>query len=72
MWPTYQTERDEAHARAGFDEVRSRLTIAEHCQGCVDEADRGWVPISTIVPIGQRTCKMNDRCFLEFRRTGDG
>lgn len=57
----------------GYDEVRNILHPAEHCAECIAEADRGFVAAGSLIPIGARTCRANDRCTLEFRnsRTGE-
>lgn len=51
----------------GFEEELSVLAQADHCSECVSEAAKGWVPIGTLVNIGERICKSNCRCTLEFR-----
>lgn len=53
--------------RFGYTEEMNVLGVAEHCQGCLDETAKGWVPIGTLVPIGSRTCLSNCRCRYEFR-----
>lgn len=50
-----------------FTEYRSVLNPAEHCQVCIDEAARDWVPYGALIPIGSRTCMGNCRCHYEFR-----
>lgn len=50
-----------------FTEYRSVLNPAEHCQQCLDETARGWVPYGALIPIGSRTCMGNCRCHYEFR-----
>ena len=52
--------------RRGFDRERSILHPADHCDLCISEAARGFVPIGTLIPIGRRTCKSNDRCSMEY------
>jgi len=52
-----------------FTEYRSVLNPAEHCQQCIDEAARDWVPYGALIPIGSRTCMGNCRCHYEFRNT---
>lgn len=55
---------------AGYDEERSILDPgAKHCAQCVDEANRGWVPIGTLVPLGERTCLTRDRCTMQYRNS---
>jgi len=53
-------------ASAGLTRERSMLSVAEHCQGCIDEAAKGWVPIGTLTPIGQRPCLGNDKCHMAY------
>ena len=55
----------------GFTQKRSRLTPADHCEGCVREAGKSWVAIDdkNFVPIGLRDCRSNDRCFMEYRKS---
>lgn len=70
------TYYDFAKVRAiesGFDENRSILTPADHCEKCVSEAEKGFQPIGKMIPIGQRTCRTNCRCYVEYRnsRTGE-
>jgi hypothetical protein len=59
-------EREEKKA-AGFRQERSVLGAAEHCSDCVAEANRGWVPIGSIKPIGQRQCGGNCKCRIVYR-----
>lgn len=51
----------------GFKEERSVLAKADHCAECVQEAAKGWVPIGDLINIGERICRSNCRCHLEFR-----
>ena len=52
---------------SGMTEERNVLGIAEHCDGCLRETGRGWVPIGHLVPIGSRDCLSNCRCTYEYR-----
>lgn len=54
-------------ADLGYTEERSILHPAEHCDLCVSEAERGFVPIGTLIPIGERTCLGNDKCSVAYR-----
>jgi hypothetical protein len=63
----YEAMSDSMDA-AGFTEERNVITPGENCDGCLAETARGWVPIGTLKPIGQRTCRRNCRCKKEFRR----
>jgi hypothetical protein len=64
---TYESVTGSVAEDAGNVEERSILHPADHCQGCIDEAAKGWQPIGTLTPIGQRTCLGNDRCTMEYR-----
>lgn len=58
--------RDEMLA-LGMVEERNLLHPAEHCDRCIGESVRGWVPIGELLPIGERTCGVNDHCTVEYR-----
>jgi hypothetical protein len=53
----------------GKTQKRNRMTQAEHCSGCIDMTQKGWVDINdpTYVPIGSRECLSQCRCFEEYR-----
>lgn len=57
-----------AAARAGFGEGRRVLDdAAEHCDGCLDVASRGWMSLAALPPIGTQECIVNCRCDEEYR-----
>lgn len=56
---------------AGMDECRSVLGVAEHCDECVEEADRGRIPIEDAVEIGDRQCLSRCKCQMEYRSSAD-
>lgn len=57
----------------GFDMERSVRTAAERsCGSCIHEESRGWVPIGTLVPIGDRTCRRNCLCLMYYRNSFTG
>ena len=62
----FYASQGDALESAGYTRERSLLHPAEHCDVCVSEAERGWVPIGQLIPIGQRTCLGNDRCTVEY------
>lgn len=64
---TYHRFEQVAAVDMGMTEERSVLSPADHCQGCLDEAAKGWQPIGQMVPIGRRDCRSNDRCTVEYR-----
>lgn len=51
----------------GDSEERNVLSAGENCAECVEQADRGWVPIGELVPVGQRVCLGNCLCEIEYR-----
>jgi hypothetical protein len=63
----HRTETAEMTTR-GLDEERSILHPADHCTDCVVEADKGWQPIGSLIPIGERECLGGCKCTMEFRR----
>lgn len=67
---TYDRFEVNAFNTAGFDEERSILEPgARHCGLCESEAARGWQPIGSIIPIGERTCLTRCRCTKEYRNS---
>lgn len=63
---TYHESQREAMEAVGFLLERNVLTPADHCEGCLRESARGWVPIGELVPIGERTCLTSCRCEIEY------
>jgi hypothetical protein len=59
-------------ADRGYDQERSVLNPAEHCNECVDEAAKGWQALGEMIPIGRRTCRANDRCDKWYRNSATG
>lgn len=59
----------DAMEAAGFERERNKLSPADHCDSCVFETARGWVPIGELIPIGERTCLGNCQCFIEYGRS---
>jgi hypothetical protein len=58
------TARDQRARGATFE--RSILSSAEHCEDCRNQASLGWVAIGTLIPLGARACRSNDRCRIEY------
>lgn len=56
----------ETLAAIGYTQEKNILHVAEHCGLCVSETERGWVPIGSLIPIGERTCMGNDRCSISY------
>lgn len=70
---TYHTTEGAAIDPDEFDQERSVLHPADHCDECVDEAEAGWQPRGEVVPIGQRLCLGRCKCTMQYRnsRTGE-
>lgn len=46
------------------------LGIADHCSGtgsCLEETSKGWVPIGTLIPIGERLCLAHCHCRFIYK-----
>lgn len=67
---TFEDERLAQERAAGYDEERSIRHASDSCEGCIREAGRGWVPIGTLVHIGDRNCLTRCRCNIERRKSG--
>lgn len=62
---TYQRE-------AIFDQEHLELADVEHCDECIADNARGFVPIGTLRPIGSRTCRQNCACKFLYRNGDHG
>lgn len=67
----HAVERTEMLAR-GFDEEKNVLGAAEHCDGCLFESARDWVAVGDLAPIGQRLCRTNCKCRIQYRNAASG
>lgn len=63
----HRVDRMEQRDHNGMTEELSVLHAAEHCYECVDEADRGWVPIGTCIDVGSRVCGPRCKCTMSYR-----
>ena len=69
-WISYTESIAQREKYAGMQEERSFLEPdADHCEECFQEAGKGWQPIGTLVPVGDRTCRANDQCEFEYRQS---
>lgn len=59
-------------AERGFDEESSVLRPAEHCDGCVTQANRGFVALGELIPIGSRECMSRCKCGMRYRNSVTG
>jgi len=65
--PAFHDSLGDQLTGLGYTHERSILHPAEHCPTCVSEAERGYVPIGTLIPIGERDCLGNDRCSMLYK-----
>lgn len=68
IYPTYEQAVRRRHIRNGTANAEQNIldALAEHCDQCPEESDKGVVPIGTLVSIGDRLCGSRDRCRIEF------
>jgi hypothetical protein len=67
------THRAALRRLAGFraaGEERRVLGVADHCRTCLDQAKLKWQPFGTLRRIGDSECRINCRCWFEFRPGG--
>lgn len=65
----YQNWKLKQEMRAGFAlEARRVLHPAEHCDDCLEYAERGWVPAAECPPIGNSQCRTNCKCTIQTRK----
>lgn len=64
---TFEQMRQHAAKANGKSQYRNLIGVADHCPECLSETARGWVPIGSLIPVGQRLCKSNCHCSLAFR-----
>lgn len=65
----YENIRRRESAAAGLRYERNIRHAVESCGQCVNQSSLGWVPLGTLVPVGQRTCRSMCRCTLAYSRS---
>lgn len=68
---TYEAMRTRDGLARGETEERNILGPADHCPDCTGATRRGWVPLGSLIPIGERQCKANCRCRMERRHNAE-
>jgi hypothetical protein len=71
---TFENARGEHALMRGMDEEHNVIHPAEHCEGpdsCIEQSDRGWVPIGTLVRIGRRRCRRRCKCTMAYRQSSE-
>jgi hypothetical protein len=64
---THREAQRRLAARQRAGEERRRLGVADHCGVCIDQAKLAWQPFGTLRRLGDSPCKVNCRCWFEFR-----
>lgn len=67
----YQATRITA-IEGNFTHEQNVLTPADHCDGCLRETAKGVVKIGELVPIGERDCLSNCRCYTIYSNPETG
>lgn len=63
---TYEDVIARSARNGGSTQEKSILGSADHCGDCVSEAAKGWSPIGSLIPIGQRQCLANCHCSMSY------
>ena len=67
-YSSYESSINDREKEAGMTEERSFLEPeADHCEECFDEASKGWSPIDSLIPVGERQCLVRCQCSFEYR-----
>jgi hypothetical protein len=65
-----QMRRRYEQLQNGMTEERRVLGEADHCPGCLEQAQQGWQPIGTLDPIGAEECITRCHCTFWYRKPG--
>lgn len=66
---TYELITRELMRELGMEEEKNILHPADHCSGCLEAAEAGWVPIGTLIPVGERECLTHCKCTMIYRES---
>ena len=70
--------KERAMRLAGWTEERNRLGEADHCSGegntlgCLEVTGLGWRKIGELPKVGERLCRTNCKCSMEYRKPQPG
>lgn len=64
---TYHSTQTREMRQSGAREAKRVLGPADHCQGCLEQAAKGWQPIGEVAPIGSQQCLTMCHCSIEFK-----
>lgn len=62
----FERVHGQGQQQRGYQSERNVLGAAEHCAQCREQTARGTVPVGTLIPVGQRTCRANCRCRIVY------
>lgn len=66
---SYEAQRFRLMEQSGFEEELWELDpSADHCDGCLEQAGKGWVPLGELDNIGDEDCQVRCRCTKRYRR----
>jgi len=65
---TYHRVDRQVQLGIGMTHERNILSAGEACESCIEQADLEWVPIGTLVPVGNRQCLTNCRCDIAYKK----
>lgn len=72
FWGQYQNFQRLREEEAGMAYERLVLGAAQHCPECQHDANRGFVKIGTLKPLGSRQCLSRCRCHFEYTMRAAG
>jgi hypothetical protein len=64
---TYRRAEEDAHRQLGYDQEKNVLGVAAHCEDCEGWTQLGWQAIGSLPAIGERACRSNCKCSIEYR-----
>lgn len=67
IWATAQAVQRGGKVRDGYQSEMNHTGIADHCDQCLEQSNLGWVPIGSLIPIGQRTCGPRCKCWITYK-----
>lgn len=56
----------------GWTEEKRVLGVADHCEGCLTQASKGYQPIGSLPPIGSQQCVTKCHCIFVYRKEVNG
>jgi len=66
---TFEDARRREAVGKGYDLEMRILGIADHCNGCLQQAGLKWQPMGTLHSIGAEECATNCHCYFMFKNS---